>query len=188
MLAFACLPGLLAAFCGYNESYMQLLQAGRHRLLLLEYDPDALVQVCNQAGFQVSVQDGARAMVLDLTAVERQIPLLLFDAADSANAGWFSRCQFYVDGASGNVLQTPITLANKKDRAGGIYTESLWLSLAKELTPGFRLPGRQAVSEQVIYGLLFNLLAAMHNVGVAVCGSGVFEPLHKRREPMPARG
>ena len=45
-------------------------------------------------------------------------PLLLFDAADPANLGWFSRCQFYLDCRTGSVMQTPLTVANKRDRAG----------------------------------------------------------------------
>ncbi len=57
-------------------------------------------------------------MVLDLSADDRQSPLLLFDATDAGNLGWFSRCHFYVDGASGAVLQTPITIANQRDRSG----------------------------------------------------------------------
>jgi len=43
------------------------------------------------------------------------------------------------------------------------------------------------VSEQVIYGLLFSLLSAMLQAGVAVCGRGVFRPLHGRREPVVNR-
>lgn len=167
---------------------MQLLQAGKHKLLLLEYDVDQLTQICQQAGFQVAVEESAQAVVLDLTATERQTPLLVFDAAEPSNLGWFSRCQFYVDGATGYVLQTPISLANKRDPRGHLQPESVRLRLAKELPTGFRLPGRQNVSEQVLYALVFNLLSAMVQVGVAVCGQGVFRPLHGRREPAALRG
>ena len=64
----------------------------------------------------------------------RQSPLLLFDAADPANLGWFSRCQFYVDGASGAVLQTPIQLANQRDRAGHALPYAVRLQINKDGT------------------------------------------------------
>jgi hypothetical protein len=166
---------------------MQLLQAGKHRLLLLEYDLEQLTQVCQQAGFAVTIEETSLALTLDLTATERQVPLLVFDAAEPANLGWFSRCQFYIDGATGNVLQTPISVGNKRGPRGQLELEGVRLRLAKELPPGFKLPGRQSVSEQVIYGLLFNLLSAMLQAGVAVCGRGVFRPLHGRREPVVSR-
>ncbi len=166
---------------------MQLLQAGKHRLLLLEYDMEQLAQVCQQAGFAVSIEETSLALTLDLTATERQVPLLVFDAAEPANLGWFSRCQFYIDGATGNVLQTPISVGNKRGPRGQLELEGVRLRLAKELPTGFKLPGRQNVSEQVIYGLLFNLLSAMLQAGVAVCGAGVFRPLHGRREPVGSR-
>lgn len=166
---------------------MQLLQAGKHRLLLLEYDMEQLAQVCQQAGFAVSIEETSLALTLDLTATERQVPLLVFDAAEPANLGWFSRCQFYIDGATGNVLQTPISVGNKRGPRGQLELEGVRLRLAKELPSGFKLPGRQNVSEQVIYGLLFNLLSAMLQAGVAVCGTGVFRPLHGRREPVGSR-
>ena len=166
---------------------MQLLQAGKHRLLLLEYDTEQLAQICQQAGFAVSIEETSLALTLDLTATERQVPLLVFDAAEPANLGWFSRCQFYIDGATGNVLQTPISVGNKRGPRGQLELEGVRLRLAKELPPGFKLPGRQVVSEQVIYGLLFNLLSAMLQAGVAVCGRGVFRPLHGRREPVGRR-
>jgi hypothetical protein len=166
---------------------MQLLQAGKHRLLLLEYDTEQLAQICQQAGFAVAIEETSLALTLDLTATERQVPLLVFDAAEPANLGWFSRCQFYIDGATGNVLQTPISLGNKRGPRGQLELEGVRLRLAKELPPGFKLPGRQLVSEQVIYGLLFNLLSAMLQAGVAVCGRGVFRPLHGRRAPVGNR-
>ena len=165
---------------------MQLLQAGSHRLVLLEYDLEALASIAQQTDFQVEIQETPRAVTLDIWTEKRQIPLLLFDAAEPANLGWFSRCQFYVDGATGNVLQTPITVGNKRDRAGNLLPDALRLRLAKEVPANFRLPGKQALSEQVVYGLLFNLLQALQQVGVAVCGGPVFQPLSGRREvPIP---
>ena len=86
---------------------MQLLQAGKHRLLLLEYDTEQLAQICQQAGFAVSIEETSLALTLDLTATERQVPLLVFDAAEPANLGWFSRCQFYIDGAKNAWIVKP---------------------------------------------------------------------------------
>ena len=97
-------------------------------------------------------------MVLDLNADTRQAPLLLFDAADPANLGWFSRCQFYVDGTTGAVLQTPIHLANQRDRQGKALPNSMRLQINKELPASFRMPNKAAVSEQVVYSVLYNLL------------------------------
>jgi hypothetical protein len=161
---------------------MQMLQAGSHRLVLLEYDLETLASIAHQTGFQVEIQETPRAVTLDLWAETRKVPLLLFDAAEPANLGWFSRCQFYVDGSNGNVLQTPISLGNKRDRSGRLLPDALRLRLAKEVPDTFRLPGKQAVSEEVICGLLFNLLQALQQTGVAVCGGPVFQPLSGRRE------
>ena len=160
---------------------MQLLQAGNHQLVLMEYDLDAVTTLANQAEFQVEIQDTPRALIFDLWAQHRESPLLLFDAAEPSNLGWFSRCQFYVDGATGNVLQTPISLANKRDRSGNLSPDGLRLRLAKEVPTNFRLPGKQPLSEQVIYGLLFNFLQALQQVGVAVCGGPIFLPLTRTK-------
>src|SRR6185436_18607255 len=97
---------------------MQVLQSGSHKILLLELEPELIVNIAKQAGFESKISDEKRVMVVDLTAAERQAPLLLFDAADPGNLGWFSRCQFYVDAKTGNVLQTPLEIANQKDRGG----------------------------------------------------------------------
>src|SRR6476619_5037574 len=122
---------------------MQVLQAGRHKLLLLELDPEFIENIARQAGFEFKLEDQERRVLLELSAEDRQAPLLLFDAADPANLGWFSRCQFYVDGRTGCVMQTPITLANKRDRAGKANRNSVRIGIAKELPAGFRLPGKQ---------------------------------------------
>src|SRR3954453_19597465 len=97
---------------------MQVLQAGPHKLIYLELQPQMVTKIARDAGFETRAKDGQRSIQLDLSAPGREAPLLLFDAADPANLGWFSRCQFYVDGRSGSVMQTPLTLANKRDRAG----------------------------------------------------------------------
>src|SRR6202142_3140619 len=97
---------------------MQVLRGGPHKLLLLELDRELIENIARQAGFEFRFAEESRRVLLDLNAEGSGSPLLLFDAADPANLGWFSRCQFYVDGASGSVLQTPIQLANQRDRGG----------------------------------------------------------------------
>ena len=166
---------------------MQVLQAGDHKLLLLELDPDLVANVVKQAGFDFRMEDTARSVHLDLAASERQAPLLLFDAADPGNLGWFSRCQFYVDGRSGAVLQTPFSVGNSKDRSGHVLPHSLRLRISKELPASFRLPLKQPVTEQMVYGLLFNVLMALLNTGVAVCGAASVKPLAGRTEHVGAR-
>src|SRR5450759_2426366 len=97
---------------------MQVLDAGPNKYILLELDPEFVGNIARQAGFEFKIDDQRRVLSLELAANGRQAPLLLFDAADPGNLGWFSRCQFYVDGATGSVLQTPILIANQKDRTG----------------------------------------------------------------------
>jgi hypothetical protein len=164
---------------------MQVLHAGAHKLLLLELDSELVTNIARQAGFDSRIHDGGRVMVVDLTTPDRQAPLLLFDAADPGNLGWFSRCQFYVDGLTGLVLQTPMLVANMRDRNGRPLPHSLRLQINKELPSGFRLPGKQPVTEQVIYTVLYNLLQALVSVGVGVCGAGVVKPLTGRSEAPP---
>jgi hypothetical protein len=166
---------------------MQVLQAGRHKLIYLELQPEMVAGIARQAGFEAKAKDGPRSISLDLSAPAREGPLLLFDAADSANLGWFSRCQFYVDGRTGLVLQTPITLANKRDRAGRPQSHSVRVSIAKELPATFRLPGNQPLTETVFYHLFFNFLNGLIKTGVAVCGSGGVHPLAGHGETIGAR-
>ncbi|HEY7333755.1 MAG TPA: hypothetical protein VH639_02650 [Bryobacteraceae bacterium] len=166
---------------------MQILQAGRHKLLLLELDAESLENVARQAGFEFKLQDQSRRVLLELTVEGRQAPLLLFDAADPGNLGWFSRCQFYVDGASGAVLQTPILLANQRDRSGRALPHSIRLQINKELPVTFRLPNKAPVTEQTVYAVLYSFLSALLNTGVGVCGAGVVKPLAGRTEPAASR-
>ena len=166
---------------------MQVVLAGEHKLLRLELDPDFVANIAKQAGFELRIEDQARALCLELQAAGRQAPLLLFDAADPGNLGWFSRCQFYVDGKSGSVLQTPISVANQKDRAGHTLPHSIRMQIAKELPAGFRLPNKQPVSEQMVYVVLYNLLNALLNIGVGVCGGNAVKPLAGRTETFGAR-
>src|SRR5438445_8841589 len=137
---------------------MQVLLAGDHKFLLLELDTDSVANIAKQAGFEYRIEDNKRSLCLDLLASGRQAPLLLFDAADPGNLGWFSRCQFYVDGKSGSILQTLLSLANQRDKTGRALPHAVRLQIAKELPGTFRMPGRQPVTEQVIYAVLFNLL------------------------------
>ena len=166
---------------------MQVLQAGDHKFLLLELDAEFVGNIVKQAGFECKLEEGKRILSLDLIAAERQAPLLLFDAADPGNLGWFSRCQFYVDGQTGAVLQTPISLGNQKDRSGHTLPTSIRLQIAKELPPSFRLPGKQPVTEQMVYAVLYNLLNALVNTGVGVCGGPVVKPLAGRTEAIGTR-
>ncbi len=168
---------------------MQVLRAGPNKLLLLELDPEFIENIARQAGFEFRLDDQSRRVVLDLNAHGRQAPLLLFDAADPANLGWFSRCQFYVDGASGAVLQTPIQLANQRDRTGHALPHAIRLQINKELPASFRLPNKAPVSEQMVKAnVLYNFLNALLNTGVGVCGGTVVKPLAGRTEPNANRG
>jgi len=166
---------------------MQVLQAGRHKLILLEIDATTVSAVVQQAGFEAKIKESPRSILLELTAEQRETPLLLFDAADPANLGWFSRCQFYVDGRTGGVMQTPMTVANKRDRAGRNMSNALRLRIAKELPATFRLPGKQPMTEQVCYAMLNNFLQALIRTGVAICGGGVVQPLAGRSETPGSR-
>src|SRR4051794_40868921 len=166
---------------------MQVLQAGLHKLIYLELEPETLTMLARQAGFDTKIKDSDRLVQLDLSAPSRPGPLLLFDAADPANLGWFSRCQFYVDGRNGGVMQTPIGLANKRDRAGRAAHNAVRLTITKELPATFRLPGKQPLTEQVFYHLFLNFLRALVETGVAVCGSGSVQPLAGRTESIGSR-
>lgn len=159
---------------------MQVLDAGPHKYLLLELDPEFIGNIVRQAGFEYKMDDQQRVLSLDLSAGERESPLMLFDAADPGNLGWFSRCQFYVDGASGAVLQTPLWVANQRDRSGRTLPNSIRVQIAKELPGTFRMPGRQPVNEQVVYAVLLQLLNALLNTGVGVCGGPTVKPLAGR--------
>ncbi|HEV2201352.1 MAG TPA: hypothetical protein VGR73_16155 [Bryobacteraceae bacterium] len=166
---------------------MQVLQSGPHKWLLLELDREFIENIAKQTGFELKFEEQSRRVLLDLNAESRQAPLLLFDAADPANLGWFSRCQFYVDGASGAVLQTPIHIANQRDRQGKALPNSLRVQIDKELPASFRMPNKAAVTEQVVYSVLYNFLNALANTGVGVCGGPVVQPLAGRVGPQGNR-
>ena len=166
---------------------MQVLQAGQHKLIYLELQPEMVTNIARQAGFETRTRDGQRSIHLELATPGREGPLLLFDAADPANLGWFSRCQFYVEGRSGTVMQTPMVLANKRDRGGKPARNAIRLTISKERPASFRLPGKQPLTEQVFYALLFNFLTALSRTGVAVCGAGVVKPLAGRTESVGSK-
>src|SRR5215472_2851172 len=166
---------------------MQVLQAGRHKLMLLELETEFIENIARQAGFEFRLEDQERRVVLELSAEGRQAPLLLFDASDPGNLGWFSRCQFYVDGTSGTVLQTPIQLANQRDRSGRALPHAIRLQITKELPMTFRLPNKAPVTEQTVYAVLYSFLNALLNTGVGVCGGNVVKPLAGRTEPARSR-
>lgn len=164
---------------------MRYLQAGEQRLVALEPDQEMLRSLVSQAGFECEIHERSRQIVLDVVPAEGE-RLLLFDASDPANLGWFARSQFYVDGLSGRVLQTPLTLANHR-QGGQVRQDRLRIALSTELPAGFRLPGKQDLSEQVVYALLFNLLAALKENGVAVCGKGSVVPIAAAPKPPTRR-
>jgi hypothetical protein len=166
---------------------MQVLQAGQHKLLYLELDAEMVSGIAKQLGFETRVRDTKRSLQLDLTASDRQAPLLLFDAADPGNLGWFSRCQFYIDGQTGNVLQTPMSVANLKDRSGRLRPDSVRVQISKELPSSYRMPGKQLVSEQIVYAVFYNFLNALLATGVAVCGGVLVRPLAGRTETLGPR-
>jgi hypothetical protein len=166
---------------------MQVLQAGQYKLILLELEPELVTNIARQVGFEVKLKDSPRSMHLDLTVPGRQAPLLLFDASDQANLGWFSRCQFYIDGRTGAVLQTPIAIANKRDRSGKALPNGVRVSIARELPATFRLPGKQPLTEQVFYALFYNFLSALMKTGVAVCGGTAIQALAGRTEKIGPR-
>jgi hypothetical protein len=166
---------------------MQVLQVGGRQLISLELDPELVSKIAQRTGFACEVTEGTRGLVAELRADGREGPLLLFDAAEPSNLGWFSRCQFYVDGLSGAVLQTPIHLANLKDSGGKPLSNAIRLQIANELPASFRVAGRQQVSEQVIYSVFANLLAALLETGVAICGGSVVKPLAGRIKNLAGR-
>ena len=166
---------------------MQVLQAGPYKFVYLELQTEMIAGIARQAGFEVKAKEGPRMIQLELSAPARDGPLLLFDAADPSNLGWFSRCQFYVDGLTGAVMQTPMTLANKRDRSGRPHLHAVRLTIAKELPASFRLPGHQALTEQVLYALLNTFLTALVKSGVGVCGTGTVTPLAGRTETVGPR-
>jgi hypothetical protein len=92
-----------------------------------------------------------------------------------------------VDGVSGTVLQTPIQIANQHDRGGRALPHAIRLQINKELPVTFRLPNKAPVTEQTIYAVLYNVLNALLNTGVGVCGGSVVKPLAGRTEPPGSR-
>ncbi|MDE0101520.1 MAG: hypothetical protein OXN89_04005 [Bryobacterales bacterium] len=167
---------------------MRYVQAGEHRLIVLDPDQQTLKQVVHQAGYSGRITKEARRVSMEVRPREPDGPLLLFDASDPANLGWFSRCQFFVDSVSGVVLQTPLVVANCI-KGSGIDRERLRVSVSTELPAGFRLPGKRGLSEQVVYAMLYNFLHALRSTGVALCGtSGVLPLTGGRRRKLPRPG
>ncbi len=155
---------------------MRYLQAGERQLVALDPDNDTLRQLVNQAGYSCNIVAERRRISLEVLAQESVGPLLLFDASDPANVGWFSRCQFYVDSTSGVVLQTPLVLSNCFD-GEELQRDRLRISVSTELPAEYRMPGKRAMTEQVVYALIYNLLTALKETGVALCGSSGLLPL-----------
>ena len=155
---------------------MRILQAGKQQLIGLEPEQEIIENLVAQAGYEFSLDETEQHIVIEVRPAGATDPILLFDATNEANQAWFSRCQFYVNPVSGAVLQTPLTIANCRD-AKGHALHRLRVALSKELPASFRLPGDQTVSEQVVYAILYRLLVALRETGVAICGAGGVEPL-----------
>tara|TARA_Y100000588_G_C14266908_1_gene930346 strand:+ start:3380 stop:3880 length:501 start_codon:yes stop_codon:yes gene_type:complete len=160
---------------------VKFIQAGEIDLIELEPDQGMIQNLASQAGFDCNIEESERSLTLEAKPQKTKDPLVLFDAGDPANIGWFSRCQFYVDGLSGAVLQTPLTIANCRDMKGGLL-QQVRIGIAKELPVTFKLPGDQTLNEQVVYALLYSLLVALRGTGVAICGHGTVSPLAGRTE------
>ena len=173
---------------------MQVLQAGSHKLIYLELEPEMIATLAKQAGFETKAKETGRLIQLDLSGIVRlehrgglcrvahrhhEDPIALRIQP--------RRRQFYVDGRNGAVMQTPIILANKRDRSGRAAANAVRLSITKELPASFRLPGKQPLTEQVFYHLFLNFLRALAETGVAVCGSGSLQPLAGRTESIGSR-
>ncbi len=155
---------------------MRYLQAGKRQLVALDPDNDTLRQLVHQAGYSCTIVAEQRRISLEVVALDSTGPLLLFDASESANRGWFSRCQFYVDSISGVVLQTPLVLSNCFD-GDALRRDRLRISVSTELPAEFRMPGKRTMTEQVVYALIYNLLSALRESGVALCGASGLLPL-----------
>ena len=80
------------------------------------------------------------------------------------------------------MMQTPMQLANQLDRVGKPQSQAVRLTITKELPASYRLPGKQPLTEQVLYALLYNFLNALTKTGVAVCGASIVKPLAGRTE------
>ncbi len=115
---------------------MQVLEAGSNKYLLLELDPESIGNIARQAGFEFQDRRPAARVVARLVG-DRPAGAACCCSMPRipGNLGWFSRCQFYVDGKSGSVLQTPLSLANQRDRTGRTLPHAVRLQIAKEL-PG----------------------------------------------------
>ena len=166
---------------------MQVLQAGQHKFIYLELQPEMVASIARQAGFETKTKDSPRTIHLDLSAPVREGPLLLFDAADPANLGWFSRCQFYVDGQNRQHHADADDAGQQARSRRQGTTSRRAVDHCKELPATFRLPGNQPLTEQVFYHLFLNFLNALMKNGVAVCGGGSIQPLAGRSETVGSR-
>jgi hypothetical protein len=68
-----------------------------------------------------------------------------------------------------------------------VRADGIRLQIAKELPAKFRMPGKQPLNEHAIYAIVYNLLGALLEAGVAVCGAGVVKPLSGRSQTVRSR-
>ena len=57
----------------YNAT-VQVLQAGQHKLIYLELQPQMVTKIARDAGFDTRAKDGRRSIQLELTAPTREAP------------------------------------------------------------------------------------------------------------------
>jgi len=112
---------------------MQVLEAGQNKYLLLELDPEFVGNIARQAGFEFKIDDRGRVMSLDLSANDRQAPLLLFDAADPAHTVSQKGRAFHPTEVTINRDET-LTFTNEDSFIHQIYVDGLFDS--EEKGPG----------------------------------------------------
>ena len=56
---------------------MQVLQAGQHKFIYLELQPEMVAGIARQAGFETRVKESRRSIHLDLSAPVSEGPLLV---------------------------------------------------------------------------------------------------------------
>jgi hypothetical protein len=82
--------------------------------------------------------------------------------------------------AAARCCRRPFRSPIQRDRGGRALPHSIRLQINKELPASFRLPNRAAVTEQMVYAVLYNFLNALLNTGVGVCGGPVVKALAGR--------
>ena len=155
---------------------MQVLQAGPHKLLLLETDREFMSEkVARQAGFEFRYEEESRRVLLDLNAETPPKPPCCcstppipptsagFRAASSMWMALAARCcethpSSSPTSATAAAVRCPTTirLQIQQGAAGESFRRS---------------PTRRPSPSETVYSVLFNFLNALLNTGVGVCGA-----------------